>query len=519
MRLTAFILLSVWLYACGSFDKEEPKALFPIKEYGKWGYIDRKGVKIIPCQFDYAVHFYEGLAAVQIDSLWGFINPQGKVVIPPRFIFPGDFSHDFFGFSDGLCAVQLKTDSGKVNAFIKKDGRVAFNFPYRYWEVGRFNSGRARVEINEEVCFLDKRGNIAIKTGFPSGWTFSEGIGHIWTRDSTHYIDTVGRVIVALSGMGHGDFKEGLAVVHDSLDFYIDKTGKKAVTPTISTGDFSDGLAMSYDRDVGSSFIDRSGEIVFRTKYYCAWEFKEGLCAVADRHWGFINKKGEMAIHPRFEQVGSFNNGLCWVKEDHQWGYINTQGEYVWREQVGIQYEKLDLSKWDLDTFMVHQAMWDRRFDGYDNYARQGKFKAAEKLILQVDTNDLTVYQDRFLAYKLYLINGRKDSVKIPIQDGDLKMIQQAQNDKQEWQDLDNFINSFCGHSYRSYKIAPSGYQIFPAAIFKGPFKTKLRFKLELNEQEIFSNVYSGSINKGQLLDPKDKNRTGISVLANSGSY
>jgi len=39
--------------------------------------------------------------------------------------------------------------------------------------------------------------------------------------------------------------------------------------------------------------------------------------------------EGTMAIEPRFSNGGSFSCGLAPVEFDHQWGYINKEGEFV----------------------------------------------------------------------------------------------------------------------------------------------------------------------------------------------
>jgi hypothetical protein len=520
MRVLVFSLLIFLFTHCSDKRQSQSHQLFPIKEYGKWGYINQEGIIVIPCEFDFASDFVDALAAVKIDSLWGFINSHGKIVIKPKYSngderFPPRFS-------DGLCHVQEKTDSGLVNLFIKKDGSTAFISPYGYWEVGNFIDGRARVEIDEEVCFIDKKGRVVIKTGFPYGWTFREGLGHVWTGDSTQYIDTTGRVVIAVSGMGHGDFNEGLAVITNDQNYYIDKKGNRVFTcenDNFVHFDFSDGLAQVYDRESGHGFIDRTGKIVIKTKYSLANDFQEGLCAVvenSDSGWGFIDKDGKEVIEARFDQVKEgFQNGLCWVKEKHRWGYINTRGEYVWREQTDIQYGKLDLSKWDLDTLAVLNPLAEHSFEGYDNFVRQGNFSTVQYLTLLLDTLDLTVFKDKYFAYKLHLINGTNDTVRIPVQDAKLKVIQQALNEAGEWQDLDNFINSFCGHSYRSYHVPPGAYQTFPAVFFKGTYQTKFRFKLNLGDKDIYSNSYTGFMNKSQFLNPADVDKTEISVLAN----
>ena len=60
--------------------------LFPVREGGLYGYIDRTGKMIIKPQFVDARDFSEGLARVTIDVFhWGYVDTTGRMVIEPRF--------------------------------------------------------------------------------------------------------------------------------------------------------------------------------------------------------------------------------------------------------------------------------------------------------------------------------------------------------------------------------------------------------------------------------------------------
>jgi hypothetical protein len=59
------VLLSCALlgsFVSGLAQKKDSNALFPARQNGKWGYIDRSGSLIIQPQFDEAWDFSEGLA-------------------------------------------------------------------------------------------------------------------------------------------------------------------------------------------------------------------------------------------------------------------------------------------------------------------------------------------------------------------------------------------------------------------------------------------------------------------------
>lgn len=515
-RLLTYSLLFL-LFSCGlANESAKPKGFFLIKEFGKYGYINSKGQTVIKCQFDYAEPFREGFAGVYIDSLWGFIDTTGKIVIEPKFIGVSQFY-------DGLSNVIIQKATIYQHAFIRKDGSIAFVTPYEY--VGMFNCGRATVTIKDEVCVIDKSGKIVFNTHFPlDGGMFQDGILKVWSQDSTKYFDTDGKVIAAFPEMGNGDFSEGLAKVRlGDKRFYIDKKGKPKINlkhNELTYFNFSEGLARAVIGGVDpiSGFIDTTGNIVIPIIYHDLYDFKEGLAAYRDKgSWGFIDMKGKVTIKPQFEDVEyfGFTNGLCKVNQNRQSGYINRKGEFVWKEQVGLEYTKLDLSKWELDTLKINRPFNGGKYAGWYNYPRKQKFPDLNSLTLRIDITDLTVYDDNYFANKLYLINASKDIINIPAQDGGIKIVQQAKNKKGEWQDIEKYYDSWCGNSYNTLKLSPDEFQIFATPIFKGEFKTQLRFKLELGKQIIYSNIFNGQINYGQLVNPEGKDKTGIAVWAN----
>ena len=70
---------------------------------GKWGYIDKQGEMVANRQFDVAHPFVDGLAAERIGDestgKWGYVNKQGKTVVNPQF----DAAEPF---AKGLAAVR-----------------------------------------------------------------------------------------------------------------------------------------------------------------------------------------------------------------------------------------------------------------------------------------------------------------------------------------------------------------------------------------------------------------------------
>jgi len=58
----------------------------------EYGFINTDGKLVIGFNFDYALAFSEGLAAVKVDNAWGYIDKKGKFIIKPNFSWASSFS-------------------------------------------------------------------------------------------------------------------------------------------------------------------------------------------------------------------------------------------------------------------------------------------------------------------------------------------------------------------------------------------------------------------------------------------
>ena len=69
---------------------------------GKWGFIDKTGKNVVPCIWEMAYDFSEGLAIVKDKNSrkYGFVDKTGKLVIPCTW-----YSAEDQGFMDGLARV------------------------------------------------------------------------------------------------------------------------------------------------------------------------------------------------------------------------------------------------------------------------------------------------------------------------------------------------------------------------------------------------------------------------------
>ena len=275
----------------------------------KCGFINDRGIIVIPPQFEGVGEFSLGLANVKIDGKWGYIDEKGTIIIEPIF----DLAYDFV---EDLAKIKEKEKWG----FINRKGEIVIESKFK--STGNFSEGLAKVEINGKWGYIDKQGKIAINPKFEAAFDFSEGLAKVKVNGKYGYINKNGEIVInPTSSLGAGSFSDGIACFNIKGKWvYINTTGKTLFkTDFGQVGDFSEGLAK----------VAKSGLLEVQTdKPYVPGQLNVGMNKIK---WGFINPNGEIMIEPKFDEVENFSNGLAQVSIDGDWGYINKTGEFVWR--------------------------------------------------------------------------------------------------------------------------------------------------------------------------------------------
>jgi hypothetical protein len=124
---------------------------------------------------------------------------------------------------------------------------------------------------------------------------------------------------------------------------------------------------------------------------------------------------------------------------------------------------------------------------------------------LLINETEYTPIDSVYLGCKLYLINTSDELVTFKASDSRLYIVAEALNDKNEWMPISYLPSSYCGNSYHTVKLDENEYWGFDIPVFKGSFKTKLRYTLTIDkENKISSNEVIAFINRSQL-DKKNK--------------
>ena len=352
---------------------------------GLWGYIDKNGGEVIPCQFEKCMPFYNGMAQVAVNvglwdeeskqivkGRWGLIDKHGDYIIPPEFAM---ISY----CSEGRVVCQ---DQNGDWSYLGLDGKMLFQQTFE--DARPFDTGVAIVCRSGKYGAIDLQSNIVI----PFEYDWLNGLGR-WDSDNMvgakkygkyGVIDRVGNMIidfrydevtcsrtglikVGLKGRGRYSYKYGvintagetiLPCVYDEVTCmdnviginigqrigtkyfhsgkwgWTDLKGNVIVEPQYAntTGMFfSDGLAAVEKRNK-TGFADESGDIVIPFRYEYSCDFEGGMALARYKgQYGFIDKSGGFVIPPGYDFLEIFQDDYAVAEQDGESFYIDRTGK------------------------------------------------------------------------------------------------------------------------------------------------------------------------------------------------
>ncbi|MGA2593393.1 MAG: WG repeat-containing protein [Bryobacteraceae bacterium] len=356
---------------------------FVVFEGGQHGYINQKGVLVIPISLEvtYVINFSEerasfaeavkptpakypyldknGKLRIFREEKWGFIDMSGAVAVPPRF----DAAMDF---SEGLAGIAFDTDRTSYSCtdcdknqhwgFIDKQGKVVIRAQYH--SVRSFSEGFAAVESDDgKWGYIDTKGNLIVPFYFQAARSFHEDLAAAAVDKQVGYIDKHGSFAVKPRFAIAGDFSGGLAAVRvggktDSIIVgpaggrwaFIGKDGRNRIDLPKNAEraeGFAEGLAV-IEVHGHCGYIDPSGAIAIPLKFSYCGSLSEGLADVGkDGTWQYIDRSGQVAIDVPYSGIHPFKNGLAAVEDGadgptQRFGYIDKRGNQVWKPRPAL---------------------------------------------------------------------------------------------------------------------------------------------------------------------------------------
>lgn len=358
------IAILSWLVTLNHLAQAEDM-LFPVQEEGRWGFINTSGSPVIPLTFYSANPFSDGLALVAVEDdagrpVQGFIDSNGSFVIgpgPPKNCELVKREWSFQDFSEGYAGYWVG-DSTERGGYIDKSGHVAI--PVGFQGISDFSEGLACVDVPDNqrdidapprTGFIDKKGKFVIKPirslvaqGFVNGLcVFS--IANERFEWKSGVIDRSSTTVVPPIYDGASHFSNGLCRVSRKRNGrrafgFIDSVGTVEIAIDFdSASNFVDGIAY-VAKGNARKLINTSGEVVAEVivspKVKRVSDFSEGLAAITVEdgttgRYGFIDVNGVVAIPIEYDYADSFYGGLALVSKGPETGYINHDGEFVWK--------------------------------------------------------------------------------------------------------------------------------------------------------------------------------------------
>ena len=263
----------------------------------KLGFINKKGVIVIPCIYDEAVEFSEGIAGVELNDKYGYIDTSGKEVVPV--IFDGIQWYS----KNGVVAVLKEKKWGLFD----NKGRMILDFKFDY--IGNFEDGFASAMLNGKYGIVNKYGETILPFQYDGTSMFTENRAWVLLDGKFGFADTTGKTVIPIEFKFEGD------------NYYL----------------FNNGLACI--RHGGKyGFVDISGNIVIQPKYDdMEGIFQEGLAwVIVNGKYGFIDKYGREIIPPKYDAVSHFYNGIALVEIKDSEQEYSTKRFFI--DQRGTEY-------------------------------------------------------------------------------------------------------------------------------------------------------------------------------------
>ena len=340
--------------------------LAPVKQNGKWGYIDTDGKTVIPFQYDIAGLFSEGFALVgnevEMDPYYdpdeplsayelGFVDTKGNYT---PFICPDQYDWKTDDYVTG--PIQYVTgDSMLSNDMVFHNGHITLSRPdeptnYLYDTTGSI----VELPLPEDDWW-----------SYSLGWQLTENILIVgdWVIEGgdQKYLDLTTGKIIQIGGSKYEEyclpdlrpFNQGLAMVkmrqwNDDTQQYeglwgaINTKGQFVIEPAYTNFRVNDiygayevfgvtGLAMVENTAGKWGAIDKSGKTVIPFNYEHLYTYSFGLLAFQQNgKWGYLDEDLNVVIPAQYAETTGFNGSGYAVAYDGSKAFlIDSKGNAI----------------------------------------------------------------------------------------------------------------------------------------------------------------------------------------------
>lgn len=286
----------------------------------------------IPDCLEFGV-FSEGLAPIRTASTRkvGFVDTSGKVVIPCIY----DYA---YSFNDGVAVVSNIVDGKMKSGYIDWKGKVIL--PIQYERISTFSAGHGLIQTEKGFFYVDRTGKLKTPPA-EFGEQFQEfssglALGGRKNPDGSMtftYFDNNFKKAFSINALYAGPFKRNVAIARfpPNTISLIDNKGNKVkdFPPGLQGIDFfAEGMfGVKYNRKWG--FMNEKGEMVIQPKYDSVSAFSSyRAAALLNGKWGVINTIGATELAFSYEQLllGDRGKATYTYSKGGLWGIKDVSG-------------------------------------------------------------------------------------------------------------------------------------------------------------------------------------------------
>ena len=280
-----------------------------VKRGDRKGVIDTDNNLIIPCIYNGIGTFHDSVSVVYLDGKQGLIDSNGNVILPIEY-------QEINEFKEGL--VSVVDQDGKVG-FVDKKGKIVIDFVYKLPSKNHhpfFSDGWALVNYDGEDVFINKLGKVVLKPNYyiSSIDSWSEGVIPVSKSEGSLFDDT-----------------------HKFYMAYMDRKGNLTCEfIEAELTDFLNGYAIIWKYGIGKGLIDTYGNVILPCKYRSVmrnWDNNDGLIGVGtfEGKWGFFNTKtNSFTIPLEYDNMLiEFHEGFVCAERNDKYGFLNKDGIVV----------------------------------------------------------------------------------------------------------------------------------------------------------------------------------------------
>lgn len=349
-------------------------------EKGRCGYVDQQGKVIVPCKYETAFPFSDGVGKVGKGDKYGLVDVSGKEILPVKYdeiISWGNElyrikSGDNYGLISNTGTMLLKpkysfisrpncygkaliTTGGKVKksiisgakmGLINADGKVIIE-PNKYTELCEFSpiNGRPIKDAVNKISLSD-----TLKTSCEYVSCFAGKKNIVIDTDGNHITPLTDKAtyMMPTSGMCAFTIQDGTKITSGYWDISAKKNillSNKVKVFGLVCNPFTGSIAkVDNPATHASYFIDKSGNKI--SDDYTKAKYKDGYwivygkdksCALLGDEGRFVYEKGKYQDF-KFPETAKGGTALFPAKQENKWGLVDTQGNTV----LPFEYEDLD---------------------------------------------------------------------------------------------------------------------------------------------------------------------------------